>query len=341
MSGCPRLWGRTGLTDRVELTRIGGLVAALLAVLFLISQVGVPFVDLDDMGVKWHPRGGGDPTREVTVSTEPQSPKPALADTYVTPEDLGSTVGAVDPDGVIEGDIDIVTDRELVENVTINGCVVIDADDVTLRNVAVNCGETYPIKVNEVSGTRIENVTVDCLADSRARKGIFFEFSENFGVDRIEVRQCDDQFFVDGGVGESWITNSVFHHQIAGETAHTDGVQIGEFETTTGRLHIEGNWWQYDREGCCDNAIVFASSHAELDIEVRGNYLDGDFGTHLLRCHGTSRCLVFGNEIDGTPEGLLIEADGDTIHEAGCNTYVGGGEIEPAFYTRTMLTDDC
>ncbi len=280
--------------------------------------------------------------RPVTVSDETRSGVPADIAGYVTPADIGEQVGARNPKTVIEGDIVMSTDRELLEDIHLKGCVQIEADDVVIRNVHIECGSTYPIKVNGASGTRVESSTIDCLEDPRARKGIFFEFASDFGVDRTEIRGCDDQLFVDGGVGRSFVTRSVFHHLIEAEAAHTDGIQIGEFETTTGQLIVAGNWWEYDREGCCDNAVVFTSSASDLGVEVRYNYLDGRFGSHLIRCTRATTCIVENNVVSTSPAGTVLLGDPTVTAIARCNRFLDGSAIPLSLYIdATVIDDDC
>jgi len=215
----------------------------------------------------------------------------------------------------------ISTAGTTIENTTINGCITINANNVTITNTAINCNNTYPIKDNHNSGTTVRNVTIDCQGNGS--KGIYFDEASNFTVDRIEITNCDDQLFIDGGLGNSRITNSVFHNQVPAQTAHTDGMHVGEFEHTTGTLTVNNNWWEYNRDGCCENAVLFMSSHSALTANLDSNYLDGDFGTHIIRCQAAGACNITNNTVNGTPDGMFIYGRG-AGGTASCNRYMNG-----------------
>ena len=263
------------------------------------------------------------------------------AGAFVTPDSVGNSVGpgaaAPAPTGVI-GSRTINTPGTVLENVVVDGCLTVNADNVTIRNVVVNCGNTYPIKANYVDGLKVEFTRLDCRGNTS--KGIYFEGSTNFRVDRIHITDCDDQFFIDGGLGYSTITNSVFHNQAPSSSAHTDGMQIGTFEYTDGTLVVEGNWWEYNRDGCCDNAVLFTSGQSHLTIEMRGNLLDADFGTYIVRCRTSVHCIIENNTVRGTPYGLFIHTHGETGGGvARCNRYTDG-TLVPTRYIHGVVIDN-
>lgn len=225
--------------------------------------------------------------------------------------------------------MNITADGTVIENTTVNGCIRLAADRVTIRNVTINCHDSYPIKDDGNAGTRVERVTIDC--HDNTSKGIYFDRASSFTVDRIHITRCDDQFFIDGGLGNSSITNSVFHNQAPASDAHTDGMQVGTFETTTGSLTVDGNWWEYNRTGCCENGVLFLSGQSALTVTMRHNFFDEDFGTHILRCRPESHCVIEANTLDGYPDGLFVYADRDG-GVARCNRFVDGSLIPNSLY---------
>ena len=255
---------------------------------------------------------------------------PPPAGDYVTPADIGVTVGALSPSGTINGDQNLNSNGEVLENVTLNGCITINANNVTIRNVRINCGSTYPIKDNRNTGTTVENVTIDC--QMQTEKGMYFDRADDFTVDSVHITGCDDQFFIDGGLGSSSIKNSVFHNQAPATDAHTDGMQVGTFEHTTGTLTVDGNWWEYNRQGCCDNGVLFLSGQSALTVRVINNYLDKDFGTHILRGQPASTCIVENNTLSGPPASTFFYAasNGGTVR---CNRFSNGQLIPNNFFS--------
>lgn len=278
-------------------------------------------------------RGAENPERVPlampATATAPDLEKNSTRADFVSPADIGRGVGPIEPVVVGGGDVVVSVAGEVLENRLVEGCLVVDADNVTVRNVVVRCGGFRAVTVNAVSGASIENVTVDCLGGPA--KGVYLQGAVNFSIDRVEITGCDDQFFIDGGVGVSSITNSVFHNQSPGVGSHTDGMQIGEFETTTGTLTVASNWWQYDRQGCCANAVLFATNRSALTVNVRRNYLDGDFGVHVLRCVPGSVCNIEYNTLNGNPTGLFFQSTGNA-GTARCNRYVTGEMIPDRLY---------
>jgi hypothetical protein len=312
--------------------------ALLLTIMFgcngVVTSTGGVGEERSDGGAMTYDAGSVAPVPQVDGG------QPGPTGEFVTPLDLGSLVGLTSPPKeILSGDRSIDVPGSTLEDVTVNGCLTVNADNVTIRNVTINCSSRgYPIKTNSTSGFVIERSKIDC--DGTANKGMYFAFSSDFTVDGVEITGCDDQFFIDGGLGDSTIQNSVFHNQAPADEAHTDGMQVGEFETTSGRLTVSGNWWEYNRDGCCENAVLFATSYAELTINIHSNYLDGDFGTHVIRCNGTSTCQVDSNTLGGEPEGLFVYAGGSTTSFARCNVLPDGTNVPEGWYDDLVAVDD-
>ena len=271
------------------------------------------------------------------------SGRTAPAQVFVRPANLGNTVGAgadAPMPTATSGGWTVGQNGKVVENLIINGCMTVNADNVTFRNVIINCDNTYPVKVNDANNFRIEYSRIDC--EGNGGKGIFLEGATNFTIDRIEVTNCDDQLFIDGGLGNSKITRSVFHNQVPSSAAHTDGIQLGEFDFTSGTLTIDRNWWQYNRNGCCENAVLFAASNSFITAVVTNNFLDGDFGTHIIRCYRETSCRVEKNFVSFEPDGFLVHDISPKSGTAGCNFYTNGTLVPNRLYDGiTIDHSDC
>jgi len=108
--------------------------------------------------------------RALGLTPLPPDPLPAG---YVTPDDVGVTIGV----GVIApaptahvGSQTLDTDGVLLENVIVDGCVTVTADNVTIRNVVIDCGGYYPIKANEPgvqSGLNIHHSRIASTFDTK------------------------------------------------------------------------------------------------------------------------------------------------------------------------------
>jgi Right handed beta helix region len=179
-----------------------------------------------------------------------------------------STTG---PDPAIElqpsESIEVDEDRAVVENLHVSGAVVVNADDVTIRNVVIDATERYGIQVDpETSGTVIEDVRiVGGLADGLCNIGIVYG---DFQARRVDISGCGDGIRAGNNtvLEDSWI-----HDMRDLPDDHSDGVQaIGGTN-----IVLRGNNIQMDR-AMTSAMILHGHVSGDLrDVIVEDNLLAG------------------------------------------------------------------
>jgi hypothetical protein len=289
------------------------VVAAGVAVIAMVAVVLVLVIPGDP-----RPRSGRAPTTTT-------APLPALA--FPGPDNTGVRPGsALSPSGPV-----VVTEAGTVlENLEIRGSVVIQADDVTVRNSRIILGDDQLRAVVIEDPDHGENYPTGALfEDVEVVGGVNCEdgfFHSNFTVRRADISGCKDG--VKGNhnvvVEDSWI-----HDLRWTEESHNDGYQsMGGGNVVLRHNTIELTTTQ--------TAPVFIQgAFAPVDgITVEGNLLAG--GGYLIYCgdepgrHPSSNVRVIGNTFsrrqfpNGGHWGVAAHCDADVTWEA--NVWEDTGE---------------
>lgn len=263
------------------------------------------------------------------LGLEPIVPPPVPAG-YVTPEDVGVTIGV----GVIApapattvGSQKITSDGTVLENVVVDGCVTIEADNVTIRNVVINCAGYYPIKAGESrqrAGLNIHHSRINGLIDAKL---FLFNNITDVRIADNELMGGDDTVFADGNLDGFVFTRNYRHDPLGDESSHLDGFQLGEFGVTTGNMEISYNYFDEIPDNIGVTDLVFATNFAEVHIEVTGNYI-AEHGWYTLRAYNEARLDVRDNTIQkGVNRVALLNAPGP--HFFKCNFFDDGSPVRP------------
>jgi len=249
---------------------------------------------------------------------------------YVVPNDVGHTIGV----GVIgpaptkawTASTAIDTPNTVIENVVVNGCLDILADNVKIKNVVVNCNGTYPIEIR-AKNLSVEYSTINCTSSSKAF------LAQNPGaafISKNEIVGCEDFFFINGNVDGMVVEDNYMHSVIGGSDAHADGFQIGEQGDTYGSIAIRGNyiWKNNDTIGATD--IVFNTNYSRVTLLVENNFFR-PWGHYTLRCNevsDVSTCIARNNTYSLEfldPEQVAMKTQPQTsFQEFTCNRYENG-----------------
>lgn len=212
-------------------------------------------------------------------STPPErSPTPtavsASASRGAEPPDA-STTGV--PQGTalrrVDG-LEVVRDGAVLDGLEIHGELVIDADNVTVRNTrVVTPTERYPVHVREgTRGALLEHIEVD--NQNSSGKGIYFDGGSGT-VRYADIHSAEDGIAIsaDGVV----IEHSYVHHLHRTSTSHNDAIQIRRGKDVVIR---HNNLQAYnDRTGDPMNAAIQIGSlvgdEPITGLEVIGNLMNG------------------------------------------------------------------
>ncbi len=258
---------------------------------------------------------------------------------HVVPADAGVTlgVGVVGPAPTTPyTGPSTITAPTLIENVVVDGCLRIAADDVVIRNTEIDCGGLYPIKVE--GGSRdfvLEYSRIDCSSTSKA---FYFESgAPRAQVHRNEIVGCEDFFFIQGDLSGVVISENYMHTLVGTPSSHADGFQIGEATFAGGHVRIRGNYIDPDNPDIGRTDIVFGTNHSEVDLLIEDNYFER-WGHYTLRCGGqATRCTirnnVFSPAFEASGQHMLIAnaAAPPAPSEFCCNRYESGDLVEEFF----------
>ncbi|MDJ0498147.1 MAG: hypothetical protein QNJ89_09970, partial [Acidimicrobiia bacterium] len=263
------------------------------------------------------------------LGLDPIVPPPLPAD-YVTPDDVGVTIGvgviAPAPTAIV-GSQKITENGTLLENVVVDGCVTIEADDVTIRNVVINCAGYYPIKASESAqrdGLNIHHSRINGLIDAKL---FLFNNITNVRIADSELVGGDDTVFADGSLDGFVFTRNYRHDPLGDESSHLDGFQLGEFGVTTGEMEISYNYFDEIPDGIGVTDLVFATNFAEVNIAVAGNFI-AEHGWYTLRAYNKATLDVRNNTIEsGVNRVALLSSPGP--HHFACNFFDDGSPVMP------------
>ena len=163
------------------------------------------------------------------------------------------------------GNITVTASGRVIQNRKINGCITVNAANVTVRNVEVHCNDDTGISLNS-TGLLVEDALVEC----GHRAGLTGVGGSGFTVRRTEIFGCENNIWANRNIV---IEDNYIHDPIPccgpGEP-HTDSIQI-----PTGAVNIQVK-----------------------DNRVYGGYIDRrNFGNAALTMGGNVGGIVVDNNI--------------------------------------------
>lgn len=165
------------------------------------------------------------------------------------------------------GSIDVTSDGAVIENLDIDGCIKVEANNVTIRNVRITCSNFYGINiVSGYTGTLIEDVEISGMRSSGVLGSDFILRRANIhdsGSDAVKPYR------------NVLIESSWFHRLGYIEDSHSDGVQMVTGENVT----MRGNNFDmpYDLAGFTNSqCMIIQTNNGPIDnILIEGNWLNG------------------------------------------------------------------
>jgi hypothetical protein len=263
------------------------------------------------------------------LALEPVVPPPVPAE-YVNPDDVGDTigVGVIGPAPTLAvGSQRLTEDGALLENVIVDGCVTVEADNVTIRNVVINCAGYYPIRAGESTqrdGLNIHHSRINGLIDAKL---FLLNNITNVRVADNELIGGDDTVFADGHLDGFVFTRNYRHDPLGDASSHLDGFQLGEFAVTTGEMEISYSYFDEIPDNIGVTDLVFATNFSEVQISVIGNYI-AEHGWYTLRAYNEATLNVRNNTIQtGVNRIALLDSPGP--HYFQCNFFDDGSPATP------------
>jgi hypothetical protein len=213
---------------------------------------------------------------------------------HIVPSDVGVTIGpgvtGPVPTAVWSGSTTISDDGTVIENVVVNGCLDIYANDVTIRNVVVNCGGLYSLDI------RGNNVLVEYskIQNTTSAKNILMKSPTNGRIWRNEIQGGMAFFYIEGDVEGLVVEDNYMHTVVGNPLSHTDGFQIGEASDTYGNMLVRGNYIWENNENVGSTDVVFVTNYSRLTLVVENNFFL-PWGRYTLRCTDAAYCIGRNN----------------------------------------------
>lgn len=111
----------------------------------------------------------------------------------------------------------------VVEGKIINGCVNIEAPNVTIRKSKINCDWAFAVRSlpqdYSGGGLLLEDVEISCLGSTATAVA-----SYGFTARRLNVHSCENAFSIDN---TATMEDSYIHDLTVTQDSHTDGIQLG------------------------------------------------------------------------------------------------------------------
>ncbi|MDY7105983.1 MAG: right-handed parallel beta-helix repeat-containing protein, partial [Actinomycetota bacterium] len=215
----------------------------------------------------------------------------------------------------------ITTDGQVLDGIEIDGCIVIEANNVVVRNSSITCGATIPaVWLRSGAGLMVEHNTI------RGTKGS----AAGVAGSNMVARFNDISGTADGlKVGSNTVVDTNWVHGLwegmtpSGPT-HNDGIQM----SGGSNVIIRNN--SISHSGPNGNGAVFikAEGGSISNVEIAGNYLVG-FGFTARCANGVTDCRIIGNTFEvGTPKFHPAALTHGAVGEIRCNVWSDGRLID-------------
>lgn len=226
------------------------------------------------------------------------------------------------PEGIELKESDGLTIREdgtVVDGLDIDGCVVVEADDVVIQNSRIRCSDpdSEPA-VRVLDGTNLQIIDTEIDGLGEARMGVGYS---NYSLLRVEIHSVSDGARLGSNVTveASWI------HDLARQgDLHPDALQ----STSGTGIVVRGNTLDCRGDDDLGNAAIMLGTELGdrllKDAVFADNYLNGGNYTVNIRADGNLEDVTFSGNVYGadsrygpvrSPDD--VHFDDDTMEETG------------------------
>jgi hypothetical protein len=218
------------------------------------------------------------------------------------------------------GSVTVTEDGAVVDGLDVDGCIVVRADDVTIRNSRIRCSNPKTANAVQVgddaTGLVIEDTEIDGMGTADIGVG-----SNDYTLRRVQITGTNDG----ARLGDDVVVEGSWIHDMTRQAAlHPDCLQA-----TQGRnITIRGNTLDVYARGSGDlnnAAVMLGSETGKRRLEhvlVEGNWLNGGNYTVNVRQDATLDDVVFRNNVYGpdsrygpaqAPAGVVFEGESMSV----------------------------
>lgn len=277
-------------------TRGGALPTALAGALPSISSGNAPAITAAPTTDAVGP--GGSVTEEPTMTVEPSVDGALPTASGVLAPDAFTGV----PEGAVltprSGNITITTAGFVLQNVDLQGCLLIRAADVVIRNSRITCGRPPGLAAVQTGTGALRVLLEDSEIDGMGTAQIGLGYS-NITARRVEIRNTNDGLRAGSDVV---VENSWIHDMARQGDLHPDAIQ----STGGTNITIRGNHLDpyTNATGDLVNAAIMLGSELTStglnNVLVENNYLNGGNYTVNMRGDTVFSNVIFRNNVFGS-----------------------------------------
>jgi len=216
----------------------------------------------------------------------------------------------------------------LISGVLVNGCLVVRAENVTIRNSRIVCGKNRPVValLGSSSGTVISDVELD--GTGHATIGLE---AKNCVAERLNVHDSGDGVHLGT---DSLLEDSYVHDLAQQPELHHDDLQTQKGSTASNIQILHNTLLAYSA-GREDNSVYHLGSGSISDILMTDNYLDGGhFSIQVDNGPNQDDIVITGNQFGRDyDDGILDMGRGHAVTFRG-NTWQDNGRPATASNSR-------
>jgi hypothetical protein len=194
-------------------------------------------------------------------------------------------------------DLRVTEDGAVIDGLDIDGCVVVDASDVTIRNSRITCSDSDSANAVQVTKGSYNFVLEDSEIDGGGKTDIGVGWN-NYTLRRVDIRGTADGLRLGSNtlVEDSWI-----HDLIRQGTLHGDAVQ----STSGGNITVRNNTLDSvtTSTGDLNNSAIMLGTETGVRAltmaRFEGNYLNGGNYTVNIRSDANLTDVVFVDNVYG------------------------------------------
>ncbi len=281
---------------------------------------------------------------------------------HVVPADVGVTIGvgvaAPVPTAPYTGPNPVTASNTTIENVVVNGCLKIGngspIDNITIRNVIVNCNSHFALHLYNATNILVEYSHINNLSDGKV---VYMENAWGAEFRKNEIQGGQDYFFSAEVVGDITVTDSYMHSNVGGCEAHADGFQWWPARNN-GFFHITGNYFDPNNPQIGFTGVLFAGDEGQT-VLMENNFIPL-WGYYPIRWYGAGNKFTFRYNVYDQQYRTLLTTTSTTpcvANPAGvvlyeprseeiggvyrCNRYEDGSFVEQQYISATApLTHD-
>lgn len=269
------------------------------AVLVLTSRAATPTVSIEvENGTVTSPvevlndssaSGGSAVTFQSSTGGNACAPYPSFPDANCTGVPPGTVLTP-------SGAMNITVAGTIINARDINGPVVVNAPNVTIRNSRITTNTFWVIE-NNSTGLLVENSEISnkpVMGQNNCHNGIG---SNNFTLRQSEISGCENGVDI-GGDNVTLIDNyihdldTVGPSYVWGNEPHTDGIQI---QSGSDNLVIRHNWIDPSPGSGITAGIIMGVSGSSLNVTVEENYIDGRGASYAMYVNRQPSTNIFIN----------------------------------------------